>query len=181
MIQYETKRLMLRTIDETESGMLRDYFERNRKFLEEWEAVREHDFYEEESIRKMIADENAANEAKTALGLYLFPQGENKIIGSVRISNIVYGAFLSCFLGYKLDEAYINQGLMTEALEKMIKIAFEEYHLHRLEANIMPKNIRSQRVVTKLGFEQEGLAKNYLKINGAWEDHYHYVLFNPLS
>lgn len=181
MIQYETKRLVLRTIDGAESGLLCDYFERNRTFLAEWEPVRDASFYEEDSIRKMIADENAANEEKTALGLYLFPKGENKIIGSVRISNIVYGAFQSCFLGYKLDEAYINQGLMTEALEKLISVAFEEYHLHRLEANIMPKNLRSRRVLSKLGFEEEGLAKNYLKINGVWEDHYHYVIFNPAS
>jgi [ribosomal protein S5]-alanine N-acetyltransferase len=55
---------------------------------------------------------------------------------------------------------------------------FQELGLHRIEANIMPKNKRSLRVVEKLGFYNEGLAYKYLKINGKWEDHIHMVLLN---
>jgi ribosomal-protein-alanine N-acetyltransferase len=50
--------------------------------------------------------------------------------------------------------------------------------LHRIEANVMPRNLRSRRVLAKLGFAEEGLARQYLKINGVWEDHIHYVMFN---
>ncbi|HZK24550.1 MAG TPA: GNAT family N-acetyltransferase [Oscillospiraceae bacterium] len=86
------------------------------------------------------------------------------------------GAFQSCHLGYKLSEAQINQGLLTEALAEVINYAFTELRLHRIEANIMPGNKRSLWVVEKLGFYYEGLAKKYLKINGSWEDHIHLVL-----
>jgi ribosomal-protein-alanine N-acetyltransferase len=55
---------------------------------------------------------------------------------------------------------------------------FGEYGLHRIEANIMPRNAASLRVVEKAGFHREGLAKKYLKINGVWEDHIHMVLLN---
>jgi ribosomal-protein-alanine N-acetyltransferase len=68
---------------------------------------------------------------------------------------------------------------MTEALERAISFAFEDMRLHRIEANIMPKNARSIRVVEKLGFVNEGLSRKYLKIAGSWEDHIHYVLLNP--
>jgi ribosomal-protein-alanine N-acetyltransferase len=81
-------------------------------------------------------------------------------------------------LGYKLDADEINKGYMTEALRKGIDIAFNEVGLHRIEANIMPKNKRSLRTVEKLGFYNEGLAYKYLKINGKWEDHIHMVLLN---
>ncbi|WP_330651588.1 GNAT family N-acetyltransferase [Tepidibacter aestuarii] len=67
---------------------------------------------------------------------------------------------------------------MSEAIKKGIDIIFNQYKLHRIEANIMPKNKASLRVVEKLGFYNEGLALKYLKINGKWEDHIHMVLLN---
>ena len=88
------------------------------------------------------------------------------------------GAFQSCHLGYQLDERAINQGFMTEALRRAIAFVFDELQLHRIEANVMPRNLRSSRVLAKLGFVEEGLARQYLKINGVWEDHIHYVMLN---
>ena len=85
---------------------------------------------------------------------------------------------MSCHLGYKLDNDEINKGYMTEAVEKSIDIIFNEFKLHRIEANIMPRNISSLKVAEKLGFYNEGLAYKYLKINGKWEDHIHMVLLN---
>jgi len=66
---------------------------------------------------------------------------------------------------------------MTEALQEAIAFLFEEWKLHRIEANINPDNQASLRVVEKLGFYNEGLAKKYLKINGKWEDHIHKLLY----
>lgn len=62
---------------------------------------------------------------------------------------------------------------------KSLMRTFTKLQLHRLEANIMPRNKRSLRVVEKLGFYNEGLAEKYLNINGQWEDHLHLVLRNP--
>lgn len=72
----------------------------------------------------------------------------------------------------------MNQGLMTEGIQAVIIYAFEELQLHRIEANIMPRNKASMKVVQKLGFYEEGLAYKYLKINGVWEDHFHMVIRN---
>ncbi len=77
-----------------------------------------------------------------------------------------------------MDEDEINKGYMTEAIMAVVKVAFKEMKLHRIEANVMPRNLRSIRVVEKCGFINEGLAKQYLKINGVWEDHYHMVILN---
>lgn len=77
---------------------------------------------------------------------------DTKIIGSIAFDNIIRGAFLSCHLGYKLDKDEINKGYITEAIQKGIDIMFNEFGLDRIEANIMPKNKRSIRVVEKLGF-----------------------------
>jgi ribosomal-protein-alanine N-acetyltransferase len=102
----------------------------------------------------------------------------DRVIGSVAISNIVRGVFLSCHLGYRLDEAEQGKGYMTEAIREMVAYAFQKLGLHRIEANIMPRNTASLKVTEKLGFYHEGLAKQYLRINGKWEDHIHMVLLN---
>lgn len=100
------------------------------------------------------------------------------LIGKISLNNIVWGGFCSCFLGYKMDKDYINQGYMTEAVEAVVIYGFETLGLHRIEANVMPRNARSLRVLEKCGFEREGISRKYLKINGIWEDHVHMVRLN---
>lgn len=88
------------------------------------------------------------------------------------------GAFCSAFLGYKLDKEYLNRGYMSMSVAMLIKYAFEELGLHRIEANVMPKNKASLRVLEKNHFVNEGISKYYLNINGVWEDHIHMVKIN---
>jgi RimJ/RimL family protein N-acetyltransferase len=73
---------------------------------------------------------------------------------------------------------YARQGIMTLAVELVLRFAFNELGLHRVEAACLPSNTPSRKLLTKCGFRQEGYAPQYLKINGAWEDH---VLFALLS
>lgn len=176
---YETERLKLRILDKSHAELVLDYYIRNRQFLEEWEPVKGEEFYtssyHEEQLNKEFS--NIAN--MNGFRLWLFKKDdESRIIGSVGFNNIIRGAFLSCHLGYKSDAEETNKGYMTEAIQKGIDIMFNEFGLHRIEANIMPKNKRSLRVVEKLGFYNEGLAYKYLRINGKWEDHIHMVLLN---
>lgn len=77
-----------------------------------------------------------------------------------------------------MDKENLNKGYITEAVKKGIEIIFKEYELNRIEAPITPNNKASIRVVQKLGFENEGISKKYLKVNGKWEDHMRWVLLN---
>lgn len=174
----ETERLLLRTLGEQDTQLVLEYFFRNRDFLEEWEPKRGADFYTEAHLKEELAHEQAEMEAGRMMKLWIFKKDGNKLIGSVNFGSIVRGAFLSCFLGYRLDESEIDNGYMTEAIRAGIGLMFGEYGLHRIEANIMPRNKRSLRVVEKLGFCNEGYSKKYLNINGVWEDHIHMVLIN---
>jgi len=179
MHTYATARLTLRPLTPADSLLLQDFLVRNRQFLQEWEPKRDDAYYSIDSAQSLIDSNTVANDNKTGLSLYLLRMGEEKIIGHIGLSNIVYGPFLSCFLGYKLDFEETNKGYISEGLQRVIQVAFDDYKLHRIEANVMPRNIRSIKVLEKLGFEQEGVSKRYLKINGKWEDHLHYVLLNP--
>jgi len=178
MKYYETERLSLRTISVEDFDLLKDYFLRNIDFLSPWEPIREDSFYEDSEIFKRLKDEIKNNKNESQLSLYISIKGERKIIGNVTLSSIIRGPFQSCYIGYKLDKNNINKGYITEAVKKVVEIAFDDLKLHRIEGNIMPRNVRSIKVLEKLGFEYEGLSKEYLKINGAWEDHGHYVLLN---
>jgi len=93
------------------------------------------------------------------------------LAGSVGISNITRGAFMSCTIGYWIGKAYVGQGFMTEALALSVRFIFTRLNLHRVEANIIPTNKPSTALVKRLGFRFEGLAKNYLRIAGKWQDH----------
>jgi ribosomal-protein-alanine N-acetyltransferase len=174
----ETERLLLKTLGGQDAPLVLEYFLGNRDFLEEWEPKRGEDFYTEARLRKELEYEQAEMEAGRMMKFWIFKKGEERIIGSVNFGSIVRGAFLSCFLGYRLDKDEKDNGFMTEAIRAGIGLMFGEYGLHRIEANIMPRNKRSLRVVEKLGFYNEGYAKKYLNINGVWEDHIHMVLIN---
>lgn len=176
---FETGRLILRPLAPADAGLVLDYYLRNSAFLEEWEPVRSEDFYTPAYHAAQLAADCGQMMEGRMLRLWIFKKGdEERTIGTICFSNIVRGAFLSCFLGYKLDGGEINRGYMTEALEKGIEIMFGQCGLHRIEANILPRNARSLRVVEKLGFREEGIGRKYLRINGVWEDHIHMVLLN---
>lgn len=176
---YKTERLTLKVLDKNDANIVLDYYTRNREFLNEWEAIKEKEFYTKKYHEEQLGKELDKIKNRGLFKLWIFKKDDHsKVIGSVAFNNIVEGSFMSCHLGYKLDKNEINEGYMTEAIKEGIKIMFDEFKLHRIEANIMPKNARSLRVVEKLGFYNEGLAYKYLKINGRWEDHIHMVLLN---
>lgn len=176
---YETERLMLKVLDESYAEVVLDYYLRNKDFLAQWEPSRGEGFYTKQYHEEQLRKDLSGIQNDNSLRLWIFKkQDESRTIGTIAFNNIVWGAFLSCFLGYKLDKDEINKGYMTEAIKKGIDIMFNEYGLHRIEANIIPRNTPSLRVAEKLGFYNEGLAYKYLKINGKWEDHIHMVLLN---
>lgn len=177
---YETSRLILRTLDTSEGHLSLDYYKANRSFLAPFEPTRDKSFYELSHHNKLVTLEQTEMDQLRLLRLWIFLKDGSLLrpIGNLAFSNIVRGVFLNCFLGYKLDHEYIKQGYMTEALSKAIDLMFTEYGLHRIEANIMPKNKPSIALTEKLGFYKEGLAQKYLRINGVWEDHIHMVKRN---
>lgn len=156
-----------------------DYYKRNRDFLEAFEPVRSEEFFSLEYQQAVLKKEMAEYEARTAFCFYILSvEQPGKIIGIIGLNNVVWGAFCSAFLGYKLDKDFVNKGYMSTAVKLLTQYAFEELGLHRIEANVMPKNKASLRVLEKNHFANEGISKYYLNINGVWEDHIHMVKIN---
>jgi ribosomal-protein-alanine N-acetyltransferase len=94
-----------------------------------------------------------------------------EIAGVINVSNIIRGVFRNAFLGYYAFAGHEGQGLMKEGLRAVVRHAFRELKLHRLEANIQPANAPSIALARACGFRKEGFSPRYLKIAGRWRDH----------
>lgn len=105
------------------------------------------------------------------IGLAVCDRASGAMAGGFNINNIVYGRFQSAAIAYWAFAGTAGRGYMSEALGLVIRYAFGELGLHRLEANIQPGNEGSIRLVKRNGFRNEGYSPDYLFIDGAWRDH----------
>jgi [ribosomal protein S5]-alanine N-acetyltransferase len=93
------------------------------------------------------------------------------ILGFFNLSQIVRRSFHSAYLGYAVGKPYAGHGYMREGIELVLRRAFVDLRLHRIEANIQPENHASIALARGAGFQREGFSPRYLKIGGRWRDH----------
>ena len=180
MIKIETERLLLKSLDHTYNREVLEYLVRNKGFFAPWSPQPQNNFHTTGYQEKLLKEKQKLAEEGKELRFYIFKKDGNAgcIVGDIGFSNIVRGILLSAFLGYKIDGAEASKGYMTEALKVAIEYVFNNLKLHRIEANVMPHNIPSIKLLQKLKFEREGYSRKYLKINGKWEDHLRFALLN---
>ena len=168
------ERVDLKILTPDKAKELLEYSIDNKNHLEPFEAEREEGYYTEEHQRKYLIEQykKYMNGSGYCFGIYI----DNKLIGKITIANIVLGVFKNGTIGYSIAEKYQGYGYMTEAVEVLADYAFDELNIHRLEASALIDNIKSQRVLEKVGFEKLGINKNYLYINGEWQDHVTYYM-----
>jgi ribosomal-protein-alanine N-acetyltransferase len=103
---------------------------------------------------------------------------DGAIAGFIGLTQIAHGSFRSAYLGYYIGEPFARRHYMTEALQLLLRFAFHDLRLHRLEANIQPNNVPSIAVVRRAGFVKEGFSERYLKIGGKWRDHERWAILS---
>lgn len=112
------------------------------------------------------------------IGFLVMTLDRKDMIGVINVSEIVRGGFQSAYLGYYAFAPFAGQGLMREGMENVLGYCFERMGLHRVEANIQPRNARSISLVRGLGFRLEGLSIRYLNVYGEWRDHERWALLS---
>lgn len=121
--------------------------------------------------KKSFAEYVAKNEL-SANECFLICTKENKAIaGAINLSQIFYGNFMNAYLGYFVGEKFAGKDFATAAISLILKFAFRDLKLHRIEANVQPHNFSSIAVLKKNNFTKEGFSRKYLKIGGRWLDH----------
>jgi len=174
-----TPRLRLETMNPVHAAGLAAFFVRNEAHLKRWDpprppGIREPAFWTAEAERALDDERDGA-----LVRWVLFDAAGGAVIGRVNVTQIVRGPFQSCMLGYAIDAAHEGRGLMHEALQAVLGHCFGALALHRVQAAYMPGNHRSARLLARLGFRVEGLARDYLYIDGAWRDHVITALTSP--
>lgn len=175
-----TSRLTVEPMTAGHAPLLADFFLRNDSHLARWDpprpaGIQSADFWEAEGARAV----DEYNNGVVARWVLLSREDESQVIGRINYTQIARGPFQSCVLGYVIDAAFERRGLMQEALSATIAHMFDVMHLHRIQASYIPENIRSGRLLQRLGFRREGVAPQYLFIDGAWRDHVVTALINP--
>lgn len=170
------EQVYIRPVDTADAEALFAMNTRNREFWGEFEPDMERP---EPTLERQLTQIRKQKEKALAdqyyfFGIYLNETDE--LIGDVTISDINRGPFQSCYIGYSLDKAHNGKGYTTEAVRLAAQHAFEQLGLHRLNAGVMPHNIASRRVLEKVGFQCEGIARENLKIKGVWQDHCQYAM-----
>lgn len=178
--RFETERLVVRMAGEADAPAIVRYWTANRAFLAPWDPARPAEFFTEGFWRDQVRRNREELEMDRALRLFVFSRAaDGEVVGTVNFTEFVRGIFHACYLGYGLSAANEGMGLMREALRPAISHVFGAMRMHRIMANYIPHNRRSGNVLKSLGFAVEGYARDFLRINGRWEDHVLTALVNP--
>ncbi|UQZ34273.1 GNAT family N-acetyltransferase [Paenibacillus sp. PK3_47] len=143
---------------------------RNRSHHQPFEPLREEDYFTLQSQRQLISQriEEALEDRAYMFGIFLM---DGTLIGQITLSNVVRGVGQYADMGYFIDHEQQGQGYTSAAVGLILKYAFQALALHRVQACILLHNHASRRVLEKNGFQAEGIARRYIKINGEWQDH----------
>ncbi|MDF2154339.1 GNAT family N-acetyltransferase [Vibrio sp. CAU 1672] len=171
--------LLLRTAEVGDADMIATYFQQNRDYLAPFEPTREDAFFTVNGWLQKLIKLNELH--RLGLGYYclLIEQSTGKMLGTISFSSLAHFPIYACNVGYSLAEQAQGKGYMRRGLKMACDYMFKHQKLHRIQAGYMPHNLRSESVLEHVGFVREGYAKDYLLINGEWQDHILMSLTNP--
>jgi len=149
--------------------------ETSRDFLTPWEPTWPADDLTRASFRRRIKRYSEDHRNDLTYSFFIFRKQGDVLVGGLTLANIRRGCAQSGSLGYWMGAPYARQGHMTAAVNAIIPFAFGTLKLHRIEAACIPANVASVRLLEKTGFKREGFARQYLCINGVWQDHWLYA------
>jgi ribosomal-protein-alanine N-acetyltransferase len=148
----------------------------SREFLSPWEPVWAEDELTRGAFRRRIKRYQKETRLDSAYVFFVFRSRDNALMGGCTLSNVRRGVSQCCALGYWIGAQFARQGHMFDAVRALIPFVYGTLGLHRIEAACLPENEPSRNLLTKLGFQSEGLARRCLLINGAWSDHIQFAL-----
>ncbi len=175
-MRLQGRRVLLRPLTSSDFRAWSEVRRRNEQWLTVWEPSRHPHQPDPTTDRSAFAsrclqrDRDRAAGTAYQFGLFL----DDHVIGEVNVNNVIRGAMQSATIGYWIDQRHAGNAYVAEGVVAVLRFAFEHLALHRIEVCIVPRNVRSRRIMDKLDVREEGLALRYLEINGVWEDHIRY-------
>ena len=177
--EIETSRTLITVLTPDDADLICRYYCDNKEHLAPFEPERHAEFYTVEALKGRLIKSYSAFKCGVSVCFAALSHDRKEMMAGCNFTGIVRGPFNACYLGYSVAKKHEGQGLMFEVASASIKYMFEEEKIHRIMANHMPDNDRSAKLLKRLGFDREGYAREYLKINGKWRDHILNALVNP--
>jgi ribosomal-protein-alanine N-acetyltransferase len=153
--------------------------EDSRAFLQPWEPTWPSDDLTRGAYRRRLAAYAQDMERGVAYPFLVFRRADSVLVGGITLSNVRRGVAQMGSIGYWVGQPYARQGYTVDAVRTVVRFCFERLRLHRVEAACIPTNLASRSVLGRAGFQNEGLARDYLMIDGAWRDHLLFGLIAP--
>ena len=153
----------------------------SRAFLQPWEPTWPADDLGRAAYRRRLTAYARDREAGAAYPFFVFREQDDALTGGITLSNVRRGVAQMGSVGYWCGRPHARHGHTLAAVRALSDFAFRNLGLHRLEAACIPENVPSRKLLIKAGFDEEGFAKAYLKINGDWRDHVLFGLISPLK
>ncbi|MGM9957518.1 MAG: GNAT family N-acetyltransferase [Peribacillus sp.] len=174
-----SKNIYVRQLTLSDAENLLQLLVENKEFFEPFSTNRSSNYYSLEKQKEIIITGEQKSKEDSSYHFGIFLNTTHELIGTISLFHIIRGPLQSATMGYDLDQKNNGNGYTTEAAKMVVDYAFETLGLHRIEAGVMPHNIGSIRVLEKVGFHREGIAKQSVKIQGRWEDHQILAIINP--
>lgn len=150
--------------------------ERSRGFLAPWEPTWPGDDLTRAAFRRRLRRHVQEIENDESYPFLIFREADNTLVGGLTIGQVRRGVAQAATLGYWMGVPYAGNGWMSRSVRAAAGFAFTALRLHRIEAACLPHNEASVRLLERIGFQREGFARAYLRINGVWQDHLLYAL-----
>src|SRR5271155_2596945 len=167
--------VVLRAPQVTDHGEWAALREQSSDFLTPWEPTWPADDLSRTAFRRRIRRYAEDLRTDQSYAFLIVRNSDNTLVGGLTLANIRRGVAQAGSLGYWMGLPYARQGYMTAAVRAIVPFAFTTLRLHRLEAACIPTNIGSIKLLENTGFAREGYAREYLCINGTWQDHLLYA------
>ncbi|WP_068318562.1 GNAT family N-acetyltransferase [Polycladidibacter hongkongensis] len=167
----EAEGIHMRAPDARDMAQWLELREQSRDFLQRWEPPWPHDDVTRRGFKRRLAKHASEIRLGVSRPFFLFDSRNSQLVGGVNLSNIRRGAAQMASMGYWMGAPYAGKGYMKRAVPLVLDYAFDELGMNRVEASCIPTNTVSLALLRKLGFEEEGYARNYLYIDGKWQDH----------
>jgi ribosomal-protein-alanine N-acetyltransferase len=154
---------------------------RNRDHFRPYEPRRPPSYFTLGGQREQIAAAQRQAELGERFEFGIFEREPRALVGRISLGGISRGALQNAYLGYGVDLDHGGRGYATQAVRLAVRVAFADLGLHRVQAAVVPENGASARVLEKVGFREEGLARRYLFLDGQWKDHRMFALTNDAA
>lgn len=177
--QYETKRLMIKILDEFHGQEVLDFYKKNESIFGRYDGIKPNNYYSRRYQEEVLRMEYQAAIHGQSVRFYVYLKEQpGRIIGTVSLQNILPLPYESGIIGYRFDGDYHGKGYGTEAVGKLVQIGFRELQLKRIAAYVQSDNRPSIRLLERIGFEREGVARGFARIGSVRKDHEQWAIIN---